>query len=122
MIRNRVNHLQSNRLGLSLLASDALVVSLDGLLAGEVSLAGITLVDQELHIHLAGWGDMNVNGISRHNPNTYTQSALVAFAQRALDAIAMGLLVLVVICVVLGLGHLKLLRISKDSKMDMKTE
>jgi len=60
MIRNRVNHLQSNRLGLSLLASDALVVSLDGLLAGEVSLAGIPLVDQELHIHLAGWGDMKV--------------------------------------------------------------
>jgi len=46
----------------------------------------------------------------------------VAFAQRALDAIAMGLLVLVVICVVLGLGHLKLLRISKDSKVGMKTE
>lgn len=48
----------------------------------------------------------------------------MAFAQRALDAITMGLLVLVVICVVLGLGHLKLLRVSKDSLMGrhMKTE
>lgn len=48
------SNLQLNGGGLSLLGGDALVVALHGLLAGQVSLAGITLVDQELDVHLVG--------------------------------------------------------------------
>lgn len=42
--------------------------------------------------------------------DTYSQGGLVTLAHRALDAITVRLLVLVVICVVLGLGHFKLLQ------------
>lgn len=47
-----VRNLQFNRLWLALLGSDALVVALDCLLTGQVALACISLVDQELDIHL----------------------------------------------------------------------
>lgn len=97
-----VRNLQFNRLWLALLGSDALVVALDCLLAGQVTLACISLVDQELDIHLYQ------RKISYYISFTliiilltYAQGALVALTQWALDTITVSLLVLVVICVIL---------------------
>lgn len=100
-----INLLQRNRLLLASLGSKTFLVTFVGLSAGQVVFAGKTLVGQEFYIHLKNIEKtknyLKYSLKSLKLKNTYTQSRFMAFTHWALDAITMGLAVLVVISVIL---------------------
>lgn len=99
------SHLQldGRRLGLLLAVLEALL----GLSRSHVALASVTLVDQELGVHLGEEEEkvvlISLEGIRKSESewNTYAQGGLVPLDLWSLDSVAVSLAVLVVIRVIL---------------------